>query len=415
LSLTGKIFDVTGRDAIHQFADTLKAIADYVGQQYTHGGDMRFMIENLSDYNFVRPPNPADPDDPYEMESWKKHLDIHWKQRGIYADNKMKLYSLVWGQLIKIIWEFVFKSDDRQYKYKAEDQAKRNFYNLQQTPDMSCQEYFKKVRNVVDVITSLGGFLADDMHLVDELPAREPRGGYTEQQKQEASIIIQEKTIAYGLLTRADRGRYGKLVEEVENDFLKGHDDYLKTPMEAYNLLVNYLNYVTVNKRIALQGGLDQVAFLTDGKKTKANEDGRYYPHIKCFKCNQFGHYKSDCPGKVNNQSETHEEVSTPQITLTTLHISLAVKREQINPMWILCNNDSTVYVFKNKSILVNIRKTNNPIRLKGIEGNMIEVDEEGDLRGYGWVYYHPQVTANVLSFFNMAKRFQSIVYNNQE
>ena len=79
MSLTGKIFDVTGRDAIHQFADMLKAIADYVGQQYTHGGDMRFMIENLSDYNFVRPQNPADPDDPYEMESWKKQLDIHWK------------------------------------------------------------------------------------------------------------------------------------------------------------------------------------------------------------------------------------------------------------------------------------------------------------------------------------------------
>jgi len=56
------------------------------------------------------------------------------------------------------------------------------------------------------------------------------------------------------------------LIEEIENDFLKGHDDYLKTPTEAYNLLVNYRNYVTVNKRTAIQGGLDQVAFLTDGK-----------------------------------------------------------------------------------------------------------------------------------------------------
>jgi hypothetical protein len=75
-----------------------------------------------------------------------------------------------------------------------------------------------------------------------------------------------KKTIAYGLLTRADKGRYGKLIEEIENDFLKGHDDYLKTPTEAYNLLVNYRNYVTVNKRTVIQGGLDQVAFLTDGK-----------------------------------------------------------------------------------------------------------------------------------------------------
>ncbi len=57
-SLKGKVFDVTSREAVHQFADTLKAIADYVGQQYTHGGDVRFMIENLTDYTFVRPPNP---------------------------------------------------------------------------------------------------------------------------------------------------------------------------------------------------------------------------------------------------------------------------------------------------------------------------------------------------------------------
>ena len=43
-------------------------------------------------------------------------------------------------KLIKIIREFVFKSDDQQYNYKAEDQAKRNYYNLRQTSNMTCQE-----------------------------------------------------------------------------------------------------------------------------------------------------------------------------------------------------------------------------------------------------------------------------------
>lgn len=120
----------------------------------------------------------------------------------------MKLYSLIWGQstkstqsklethqdfsqckaeydslkLLKLIREFVFKSDDRQYKYKAEDQAKRAYYNLRQTPEMSCQEYFKKVKNIIEVIKSLGGSLADDMHLKDELPARGPRTVHTSEQ-----------------------------------------------------------------------------------------------------------------------------------------------------------------------------------------------------------------------------------------
>jgi hypothetical protein len=100
-NLSGKIFDVMSRDAVHQFSETIKAIADYVGQEYTHGGDIRYMIENLTDYNFVHPQNPEDEEDQFEIESWKKQLDQYWKRRGIYADNKMKLYSLIWGQSTK--------------------------------------------------------------------------------------------------------------------------------------------------------------------------------------------------------------------------------------------------------------------------------------------------------------------------
>jgi hypothetical protein len=36
--------------------------------------------------------------------------------------------------------------------------------------------------------------------------------------------------------------------------------------------LVNYRNHVTVNKRNLSQSGLDQVAFVTDGKKQKTED-----------------------------------------------------------------------------------------------------------------------------------------------
>jgi hypothetical protein len=227
--LQGKTFEITSRDVVHQFADMIKAIADYVGQEYTHGGDIRFLIENFDVYNFIRPPDPTPNVDQFEIKSWKKQLDLYWKRRGIYMDNKMKLYSLLWGQsskttqskvethmnfsqvkngydslgLLKILREFVFKSDDRQYRYKAEDQAKHAYYNLRQTPDMSCQEYFERVRNIIDVIKSLGGTLVDHMHLVDELPVgRAPPGGYTEIHHNQARERILDKKIAYGLLVR---------------------------------------------------------------------------------------------------------------------------------------------------------------------------------------------------------------------
>jgi len=82
-NLSGKFFDVSSQDSIHQFADTMKAIADYVGQEYMHGGDVQYMIENLTDYQFIRPANPMDNQDQIEMESWKKQLDISWKRRGV--------------------------------------------------------------------------------------------------------------------------------------------------------------------------------------------------------------------------------------------------------------------------------------------------------------------------------------------
>jgi hypothetical protein len=52
---------------------------------------------------------------------------------------------------------------------------------------------------------------------------------------------------------------------------------------------------------------------------------------------------------------------------------------------------------------------------LKGIKGSTIEVKEEEEFLGYGKVYYHQQVTANILSFFNLSKRFTAVTFNRNE
>ena len=169
---------------------------------------------------------------------------------------------------------FKVMTDNTNTKWKT---RQKGHYNLRQTPEMSCQEYFERVRNIVEVIKIIGGSLVDDMHLADELPPVPPAGGYTAQQFEVTRETIRNKKIAYGKLVRADRGRYGKLIEEVENAYLKGNNNYPRTPTKAYNLLVNYRNY-SANKRTAMQEGLDQVALM--------------------------GHYKSDFQEKKSEDAE---------------------------------------------------------------------------------------------------------------
>jgi hypothetical protein len=87
-------------------------------------------------------------------------------------------------------------------------------------------------------------------------------------------------------------------------------------------------------------------------------------------------------------------------------------KKEEINPMWILYDNESTIDIIKNKEMITNIQNTKNPIAPTGIGGEPIKVTLEGDLLGYGTVFHHPRIAANILSFFRMAKRFK-VKYDN--
>ena len=49
-----------------------------------------------------------------------------------------------------------------------------------------------------------------------------------------------EQVLAISLLVRSDHSHYGKLLEDLENDFTQGHDNYPTSLQQAYSLLVHW-------------------------------------------------------------------------------------------------------------------------------------------------------------------------------
>jgi hypothetical protein len=65
----------------------------------------------------------------------------------------------------------------------------------------------------------------------------------TEVEKLAAHAEAKEKYLTVAFLSASDKSRYGKVLEDLENDFMKGTNNYLKTLTSAYNLMVNYKKY----------------------------------------------------------------------------------------------------------------------------------------------------------------------------
>ena len=76
--------------------------------------------------------------------------------------------------------------------------------------------------------------------------------------------------------------------------------------------------------------------------------------------------------------------------------IALAGKKSLLDWYDILCNNQATINIFRNKDMLKNIRTTNDPISVSGV-GGVLEVNQVGNLPGFGEVYYNPECIVNVL------------------
>jgi hypothetical protein len=308
---------------------------------------------------------------------------------------------------------------------------------------MSTQTYLELFQNTVDVIEHSGGAIGN--HRGIENIIVKPQGltmPLTNDERATVEKEAQGEYLAVAFLLNADRTRYASMLQDLENDYLQGQDNYPKTvTTAAYNVLTNWKQ----DPRSMMRGSAnDGVSFanvdgetddtdeseaaiaLTTAGQRKQEYKKRDKSHVTCHRCRKKGHYANECDGERADrapESQTAEQLLMAGIQNGEVdgvsynfhqasNVATKIKKEgHVPSSWILLDNQSTVDVFHNGDLLKNIRPGNGYMDIHCNAGvtstNMI-----GDLPGYGEVWYHPNGIANILSLKRVKDRGHRITYD---
>jgi hypothetical protein len=97
--------------------------------------------------------------------------------------------------------------------------------------------------------------------------------------------------------------------------------------------------------------------------------------------------------------------------TKTVLQSSGGTPSKAVPDSWILLDNQSTVDVFHNRNLLINIREASSFMDIHCNAG-VTSTNLIGDLPGYGTVWFHPKGIANILSLARVKERGYRVVYD---
>jgi Reverse transcriptase (RNA-dependent DNA polymerase)/Zinc knuckle len=467
--LKGYIFDCTDSRDADTFSNTTKEIAIHVGSKYDYGADISIAVENLELPTLVEPADLPQGANETKKRMWEKRVDGFIKRETMLEENVKTLYSLVWGQctenlrakiesvkeydrmskardgimLLKTIKSIAFNFQAHKHPLQSLYECRQRFERCRQGK-LTVAQYFEKFINLVEQIEHCGGNIGQDFTHLDAVANFDYQKEFKDLDDQERkSVLVKSKDayLAVAFLMQSDKERFGLLIETMQNNYLQGNDNYPETLTESYNLLVNYVQ--DPRNRLKVVGTTsDGVAFTnvdennSESGTTLFNAGGsgkrRGFDKSKitCHRCQEKGHYANECPTNENNNGEKnsngkntdtanmHVQISANDFEetgfigfefVTNGNTDIALNVNNNGPIpntWILLDNQSTVDVFFNPDLLVNIRPTDRTMQIHCNAG-VTTTNLIGDLKGYGTVWFHPDGIANILSLARVKQNYR--------
>lgn len=292
------------------------------------------------------------------------------------------------------------------------------------------QQYLETFRNHVDVIEQYGGNIGhnDAMLSDDEIYQGLAAGQQTAAKKTEAYERCKQKYLAYAFIAKADNENFGKLKEDLENDYAKGSNHYPTQLTDAYSLLSNFKQYKKKTSSSSQTGASfhnNGSKSSKSGKKMSEDEYKKFKAGQECRKCGKKGHYSYECPSKKEDNNQGHNNLNNSgaegNVQQGSTHLNFTTDESYIgdggfcfnqHPQeegikdWILLDNQSTVDIFCNARLLKNIREVSGTMNIN-TNGGVLKTSQMGELKGYGMVWYHPEALTNILSLAKLSNKYR--------
>ena len=475
--MQGNVFQTNSEQKVKtQFEDTMEALKTYASQKYIKHIELLTPLFTYLTNPKVDKPTPKldkkiqvtlvdgtkkeiyDLDD-FEREAYRCEVKNYAKECATLKTTMRSLFNVVTGQCSKMM-KSKLKGEDTYKKieedgdvtsllrlirttsrqvntnesvYNAIDEAVGKYYRYRQV-DEDNETFTRTFKSNVEVAEDLGGnifkhpeFLkyekAIDQAAID---ARTPGAALkTEEQYYE---IIREKSMAVGLVKRADQRRYKGMLTDIRDQYGYGHDVYPKTLAAAHNMIEDY----TRSRRLNTRGnpksrdkkyGKGIKGLMFNQTDLVSGTNGKLYKNVQCHGCNKWGHYVSHCPEagqqhmhvKQEKQDKEDQDSDNEITGMSNLQIEqLELSSESscgsdesymfdfshhqvgVNMMnkdykknlsnrkdksSLIIDTGSTFSCVNNPQLLINIRKGDKPI--SGVSnGGVMKSDMEGDIPG---------------------------------
>ena len=229
-----------------------------------------------------------------------------------------------------------------------------------------------------------------------------------------AEATAKEQVLTIGLLIGSDHAHYGMLLEDLENDFTQGQDNYPMSLHQAYSLLVHWKQ--APHNIIRLIGGTnDRMAFTNVGSEDLGQSGGNsgtnigWVKHWWCYNYSEVGHISHNCM----EECPTGTDVMPTQLLMQGVEdlvindsYQFAQCDGHLPTSWFILNTGSMVNVFSNCSLLKNVHETNHYMHIH-CNARWSYTNQMGDLPGYpGEVCYNPHGIVNILCFADICDHF---------